>query len=167
MPSFLILLQINPTATPADFTYKTQHVCFQFFPFLQLPSLSKWKKVQKKLQNGVSVKTQLCKILEFLWSICLRAHCSHFLKLCQSNLTERQSRSYFPLQMLSWPLLLRPPSPLPLNTSLSLSSGTKMVMENGPKPDLKLCLTDLIDSTTQLLGKLKIQLIDHRGIFFF
>lgn len=42
-----------------------------------------------------------------------------------------------------------------------------MVMENGPKPDLKLCLTDLIDSTTQLLGKLKIQLIDHRGIFFF
>lgn len=94
------------------------------------------------------------------------AHCSHFLKLCQSNLTERQSRSCFPLQMLSLLLLLPSPSPLPSNMSLSLSSGTKMVMENGPKPDLKLCLTDLIESTTQLLGKLKIQRIDHWGIFF-
>lgn len=92
MPSFFILLQINPTASPADFTYKTQHVCFQLFPVLQLPSLSKWKKLQKKLQNGISVKTQLCKnprISHKHLSTC--AHCSHFLKLCQSNLTERQS----------------------------------------------------------------------------
>lgn len=95
------------------------------------------------------------------------AHCSHFLKLCQSNLTECQSGSYIPLQMLSLRFLLPPHSPLPLNMSLSLSSGVKMVMENGPKPDFKLCLSDLIDSTTQLLGKLKIQLIDHWGNFFF
>ena len=95
------------------------------------------------------------------------AHCSRFLKLCQSNLTECLSRPCIPLQMLRLHLLLPPHSPLPLSMSLSLSSGVKMVMEDGPKPDLKLCLTDLIDSTTQLLGKLKIQLIDHWGIFFF
>lgn len=91
MPSFFILLQINPTASPADFTYKTQHVCFQLFPVLQLPSLSKWKKLQKKVAEWHFSENTIMQNPRISLKHCLRVlTCSHFLKLCQSNLTERR-----------------------------------------------------------------------------